>query len=67
MKVTVEVEFEVGDVVFLNSDVEFEHPMTVEDLSMCECGIENVDVVFTNCVGDIVRDSFPASCVICID
>lgn len=65
MKVT--VNYEQGDVVFLNSDMGLEYPMTVEDVTTCECGIDNVDVVFFNAVGELTRDSFPASCVMSLD
>ncbi len=58
------VEFvpEVGDVVFLTSDLDQTTPMTIEDLSDCECGILNADVVWAD-FGEIKRDSFNVNCL----
>jgi hypothetical protein len=62
------VEFvpEVGDVVFLTSDLDQSMPMTIEELSECDCGVLNADVVWAD-FGDIKRDSFDLKCLVCLE
>jgi hypothetical protein len=61
----VSVELEVGDVVFLNSDVCLENPMTVEYVTVFDNHTE-ISVVWFNC-GDIQRDDFPPACLTCVE
>ena len=66
MKLTVELE--VGDVVYLNSDMGFDTPMTVESVNVCECGDEDVAVVWiSEYSGDVKRETFPTDCLMCLD